>query len=229
MLRGFAPRAVKCEAKRISKMRVVASYFQNYFAQGLHGSLHHLTSATPILAESRVAYTQPSNNLEGKRMNIYDAAKILSLVGEITPKEVKTAYIDACKKYHPDRNPAGQEMMKIVNEAFEVLKDYSGSIKEEQSDYGDLLNDALNAVLGLADLTIEICGAWVWITGDTRTHNKCLKESGFYWASKKKAWYFRPENFRSRSRGKTSLEQIRKKYGSVTPQRKTNHMLGKTA
>jgi len=76
-------------------------------------------------------------------MNIYDAAKILGLSGEITPEQSKAAYRDACKKYHPDVNPAGENMMKIVNQAYDALKKYSGQIKEDQqTDYGDLLNDA---------------------------------------------------------------------------------------
>lgn len=150
-------------------------------------------------------------------MNINDAAKILGLSGEITPGQTKIAYREACKKYHPDINPAGEDMMKIVNSAYEVLKDYSGEIRDKQLDYGDLLNDALNMVGGLIGLNIEICGAWIWITGETRIHKDVLKKVGFKWASKKKAWYFRPEGFKSRSRGKTSLDEIRGKYGSYRP------------
>lgn len=152
-------------------------------------------------------------------MNIYDAAKILGLSGNITPQTAKTAYRKACKKYHPDVNPAGNEMMKLINQAYDVLKDYSGEIKKQQTNYSEVLNDALNAVFGLQGLVIEICGAWVWITGNTREHKAALKEAGFKWASKKKAWYFRPEEFRSRSKGGTSLEEIREKYGSTRPTR----------
>ena len=150
-------------------------------------------------------------------MHIYDAAKLLGLQGTITPDISKKAYHDACKKYHPDINPAGTEMMKIINEAYSVLKEYSGTVKEQQTDYGDMLNAALNAVFGLSGLHVEICGAWVWITGNTIEHKAVLKEGGFKWANKKKAWYFRPEEFRSRSRGGASLEDIRAKYGSSRP------------
>jgi len=150
-------------------------------------------------------------------MNVYDAAKILGLVGDIEPAQTKSAYRIACKKYHPDINPAGEDMMKIINQAYDALKDYQGKIKEQQTDYGDLLNDALNAVINLSGLMVEICGSWIWITGDTRQHKSNLKEAGFKWASKKIAWYFRPEEFRSRSRGKTSLSEIRDTYGSYTP------------
>lgn len=150
-------------------------------------------------------------------MNIYDAAKILSVSGDLTPEVIKAAYVAACKKYHPDINPAGAEMMKVVNAAYDVLKGHSGTIKDEQSDYGDLFNDALNAILNLDGLMIEICGVWIWVTGDTRKHKDVLKSAGYRWASKKKAWHFRPEQFRSRSHGNTSLEEIREKYGSKRP------------
>ncbi len=155
-------------------------------------------------------------------MNIYDAAKILGLTGNLNPEDTKAAYRAACKKYHPDINPVGEEMMKIINQAFDALKDYTGKMKSEQTDYGDLLNDALNAISGLPALVIEICGSWVWVTGETRQHKDTLKEAGFKWAAKKKAWYFRPEEFSSRSKGTKSLEEIREKYGSKRPHRSSN-------
>lgn len=150
-------------------------------------------------------------------MNIYDAAKILSISGKIDPEIVRAAYLAACKKYHPDINPAGAEMMKVVNAAYDVLREHSGTIKDEQSEYGELFNTALNSILPLHDLIIEVCGVWIWVTGDTRTHKDALKEAGFKWASKKKAWHFRPEQYRSKSRGKTTLDEIRAKYGSTKP------------
>ena len=150
-------------------------------------------------------------------MNIYDAAKILGLSGEVTPEDVKAAYRSACRKYHPDVNPAGEDMMKVINAAYDVLKDYDGALKEEQSDYGELFNGALNAVLPIHGLAVEICGVWIWVTGETRAHKERLKDAGFKWANKKKAWYFRPEKFRSFSRGQSSLEEIREKYGSKRP------------
>lgn len=162
-------------------------------------------------------------------MNIYDAAKILGLTGTLNPQNTKTAYHAACKKYHPDINPVGEEMMKIINDAYDALKEYAGEMKSEQTDYGDMLNDALNAISGLPALVIEICGSWVWITGETREYKDMLKEAGFKWAAKKKAWYFRPEEFSSRSKGTKSLEEIRAKYGSQRPHRNNNLIARKSA
>lgn len=149
-------------------------------------------------------------------MNKYDACKILNLSGDYTPELVKVAYRKACSIYHPDRNPAGLEMMKLVNQAYEALKDTSGesTVTIDGADYGQDLCNALNAIIGLAGLVIELCGAWVWVTGDTRTHKAELKQAGFKWASKKLMWYFRPPDAKVFSNGKKTIGEIRGKYGS---------------
>ena len=150
-----------------------------------------------------------------------DAAQVLGLSGQTTPDEVKRAYRQAAKKYHPDINPAGAEMMKIINEAFETLQDYEGELDnadtapEQEGSYPEAVNDALNAIIALSGIEIEICGAWVWVGGNTYPHRSMLKEAGFRFASKKKRWYFRPEDWRSTSRGQYSMEDIRSKYGST--------------
>ena len=155
-------------------------------------------------------------------MKLNDAAQILGLSGEVTPEEVKRAYRQAALKFHPDRNPAGAEMMKIINAAYDVLKDYAGEIEAEDAageagSYPEAVNEALNAIIGLDGLEIEICGAWVWVDGETYRHRAILKEAEFRFASKKKRWYFRPENWRSSSRGQFTMDDIRYKYGSERP------------
>ena len=151
------------------------------------------------------------------KMNIYDAAKVLNVSGAINNEIVKLAFRLACKKYHPDINPAaGEDMMKLINAAYEVLKDYIGDIQEQENNYSELLNNALSAIADLS-LDVEVCGAWVWITGDTKTHKEALKAAGFKWANQKKAWYYRPAGYKSRNRSGFSLDDIRNKYGSCVP------------
>ena len=157
-------------------------------------------------------------------MQIKDAANLLNLSGVLDKTIIKAAYRAAAQKYHPDRNPAGLEVMKMINEAYEVLKDYSGDIGDDGVDtsghgYPDAVNDAIAAIIELNDLTIEVCGAWVWVSGDTYSHKKALKEAAFRYASKKKRWYFRPSDWQSSSRGGYSMDDIRDKYGSDAPTR----------
>lgn len=148
-------------------------------------------------------------------MIIQDALNVLSIDGVYNPEVVKQAYRKACSKYHPDRNPAGSDMMKLVNEAYETLQDKSGEAMagREGSEYGDELFQALQALVGLG-LEIEVCGSWVWLHGDTKPHKETLKQAGFRWASHKKLWYYRPQGYKSRGRGRYSMQQIREKHGS---------------
>ena len=120
-------------------------------------------------------------------------------------------------------------MMKLINNAFEELKDYSGTIPDyetQDTEYPEALNTALNAINGLAGLDIEICGAWVWVSGNTKVHKETLKAVGFKYASKKKSWYFRPDDWTSRSRGNYSIDEIRGKYGSNKPHAPKGFYLG---
>jgi len=155
-------------------------------------------------------------------MNIKDALSILGLSANAGKDEIKPAYRKACIKYHPDRNPAGLEMMKAVNVAYSFLVEikYNGSdrpIDEEvNSNFGDMLNDAINSIIGLSGVDIEICGAWVWLSGETKAHKESIKTAGFWWAKKKTAWYFRPPDYKSKNKGDWDLDKIRDKYGSVS-------------
>jgi curved DNA-binding protein CbpA len=157
-----------------------------------------------------------------------DAANILGLSGHITPEAVKAAYRAAAKKYHPDINPAGEHMMKAANAAFEALKDFTGTPEEHARSfttetYPDELEAAILAIIDLPGLEIEICGMWVWVSGETRSHKEALKAAGFRWARKKQMWNFRPAGWKSCNRGRTwDMDKIRDAHGStrVHPRRR---------
>ena len=71
----------------------------------------------------------------------------------------------------------------------------------------------LESISPLEGLIIEVVGAWIWVDGDTKQHKDILKSKGFFWASKKKKWYFRSEENKVNGRGKKSYEEIKEKYG----------------
>ncbi len=55
-----------------------------------------------------------------------DFYKILGVDRNASQEEIKRAYFNLAKKYHPDRNPGNkeaEEKMKEINEAYEVLRD----------------------------------------------------------------------------------------------------------
>ena len=131
-------------------------------------------------------------------------------------------------QYHPDRNPAGLEMMKVINSAYDALKDYQGDTifktDNVDFDYSEKLNEAINAIIDLSGLYLEICGSWLWVGGNTKEHKEALKANKFKWSPKKSKWYFRPDDFKSYNRGKFDMDQIREKHGSYKPVIKTRKL-----
>jgi DnaJ-class molecular chaperone len=96
-------------------------------------------------------------------MNIKDALNLLELTPRyVNPANIKKAYKKACSKYHPDRNAAGLEMMKLINLAYEAAKNFEGEHTTDttRKNYGEAINEALYKIINFG-LDIEICGAWV--------------------------------------------------------------------
>ena len=55
-----------------------------------------------------------------------DPYQILGVTPNASDDEVKKAYRNLCRKYHPDKNPgnqAAEDMFKIVQEAYETIMD----------------------------------------------------------------------------------------------------------
>lgn len=164
-------------------------------------------------------------------MNINDAFNLLNLSGTATQAEIKKAYKSASIKFHPDRNPAGAQMMIAINAAYDYLKQQGDTVTPQEgfqsNDYAEELNDVLNQLFALDGLELEICGNWVWISGDTKTHKDALGKNGIgcYWAKKKKMWYYRPADYKSRGRGSWSMDEIRLEHGSQKPTRTHQHQI----
>ncbi|MEN3262819.1 DnaJ domain-containing protein [Sodalis endosymbiont of Spalangia cameroni] len=155
-------------------------------------------------------------------MNIQEALNIFNLSGELTEKDIKATYKKLALKYHPDRNPLGNELMKAVNTAFDFLmtnidkiNQFQSSNEDERYNYSEELENVLKTLSNLYGVIFEVIGNWVWISGETREHKNALKELGCKWAAKKKQWFYRPEEHKSRfNRKEHSIDEIREMYGT---------------
>jgi hypothetical protein len=71
----------------------------------------------------------------------------------------------------------------------------------------------IELIIPLPGIKIELVGDWIWATGNTYPVRQQLKGAGFFFASKKAAWYYRAEEYKTTG-SKMSLDEIREKYGS---------------
>lgn len=90
----------------------------------------------------------------------------------------------------------------------------------------ELLREMLQKVIHLSDITIEIIGNWLWISGNTYQYRKELKELGFKFAGQKKSWYWHSDAFRKRSHKKLSMDDIRNYYGSTEVETERRKRIG---
>lgn len=144
-----------------------------------------------------------------------------------TLDELKKAYRAAAFQYHPDRGGDTATMQRVnaeYAERFEALKhqqnaraaeDQTGKTRATNETAGDFIH-IVEELLKLDGLEIELCGRWLWISGETKPHKDQLKALGCRWCSTKKIWSWHYEgDGDSRSRGKRTMDQIRNKYGST--------------
>lgn len=150
-----------------------------------------------------------------------------------TLEQLRKQYRDLLKKYHPDNANGSTETTQEINaeydRLFKVLKDRhekSTDSKENnaKTDFNnmkydftedELLREMLQKVIHLSDITIEIIGNWLWISGNTYQYREKLKDLGFKFTGQKKSWYWHSEAFRKRSKKKLSMDDIRNYYGST--------------
>lgn len=149
-----------------------------------------------------------------------------------TLESLRKQYKELLKRFHPD-NPNGstaacQEINSEYDKLFKLLKDKHES-KQTSADgakenYTNMhydfaedkaIREMLQKIIHLSDIVIELCGSWIWISGNTYQHRKELKEIGFMYASKKKQWYWHSETFKKKSRTTLSMDDIRNYYGST--------------
>jgi hypothetical protein len=138
----------------------------------------------------------------------------------ITIDEIKNLYRSLAKEHHPDRG-GSKEIMQSINSEYafacaKILKgDNTNPIEtEEEILKAEKYREALEKIINLEGIIIELIGTWIWVTGNTFPHKSILKQSGYMFAHKKVAWYFRTDEFKTRNRQQLTLEEIKAKYGS---------------
>ena len=138
-----------------------------------------------------------------------------------TVEEIKAKYKLLAKQYHPDCG-GNTVIMQAINVEYayacaHILK--AENLSQEDAEEATRLSEEYRAVIELlmplTGILIEVVGNWIWVTGDTKPVKQQLKDAGLFFASKKVAWYYRSDEFKTTG-SKKSLDEIRAKYGSET-------------
>jgi len=141
-----------------------------------------------------------------------------------TLEELKAQYRKLAMQHHPDRGGDIEAMKAINNEydqLFPLLKDIhqtkggeTYTARQSTTETAEHFKALIAELMRMDDITIEVIGCFVWVTGDTKPHREQLKALKFQWHSKKIAWYLAPEDYRKRSRKDYALDEIRDMYGT---------------
>ena len=140
--------------------------------------------------------------------------EILREFREVTGiNEAKKIYKTLAKKLHPDMVGGDEESFKLLNAIYTDLIEhkiyFSNDFKIDVE-----LEKIISLILHFENITIELVGSWVWVSGDTKEIKDKLKELGFKWASKKKMWFY--GEMKGRNPQEKSIDEIKAKYGSET-------------
>jgi len=143
-------------------------------------------------------------------------------------EELRQRYRKLLKKYHPDNEGGSIEITQAINAEYDSLFDILSEEKhadEETPKYDyQAENDAFKTVINTIisyHMEIELIGNWIWCF-DCFAYKDRLKELGFKYAPKKKAWTWHYGEFSRYHKGEIPIDDIRAKYGSqkVTRQSK---------
>ena len=132
--------------------------------------------------------------------------------------ELRNEYRRLAFIHHPD--VSGYEttdIMKAINLEFSVLGETlsrESKFYDSEAGFNDLYKEQIEVLIKLKGIKIELCGNWLWVTGDTKPIKDTLKQMKFRFSPKKIAWYFKNYTYRKHSKRKMTLDEIRSYYGS---------------
>lgn len=142
-------------------------------------------------------------------------------------EELKKQYKKLACKHHPDVSGGSESDMKSINAEYDLLfatlknvhqaaDGTTYTAKTGTTETPEEFRGIIDALIKLEGIKIEICGSWLWITGNTYPHRKVLKELHFRFSKSKTAWYYHTADYRKTNKKQYTLDEIRDLYGSET-------------
>jgi len=139
-------------------------------------------------------------------------------------EDLKRQYHKLIMKHHPDKG-GNVEDMKEINAEYDMFFEQLKNVHEnangdtyksntEPTETPEEFKHIISRLISIEGIQIEICGSWIWITGNTYPNKNILKELHFGFSRSKKAWYYHSEPYHKRGKKTFTLNEIRDLYGS---------------
>lgn len=136
--------------------------------------------------------------------------------GVETIEELKKAYKELAKKLHPDLGGNKEEFQVMNNEydlLFKSLKNKKANNKTNNKG-NDNFKDIINDLIKYNELTIEIIGSWLWVSGNTYPLRDTIKNLGLLWSKGRKKWYYTTDTIGANTHyKKKTYDELKQSYG----------------
>lgn len=140
--------------------------------------------------------------------------------GVRTLDELRKQYRNLAFLHHPDRG-GETKVMQEINNQYEKLSKllidgneyFTQERKEWEYQVSDELKQKLEKIIILPNITIELIGSWIWITGNTYSVRSTLKEEQFRFSPSKSAWYWHTGEYIKKSGISLSIDELKDFWG----------------
>lgn len=122
--------------------------------------------------------------------------------------QVRALFHKLCLKLHPDKGGNRYDFEEMFKEYESILDAVKSGVYEQAKttiEYEHDLAVIIDELMKYKEITIDLVGRWIWVTGNTYKYRENLKDLGLKWSNPKKAWYF----------GGTAKGKIRARYKNL--------------
>ena len=160
--------------------------------------------------------------------------KMINVAYSALKKLLRSDFFDTfrnAKQRSEQRREQREEKAQADNESSSESRSSRSNDDDDQDcsyDFGAEIFAALKFIFSIdtTNLIVELCGNWIWLSGKTYPIRKTLNsyrydDNKFRWCSKKKAWSYSPEEWKSKNRDPWSMDHIRATHGSREFRRKS--------
>ncbi|NBP74424.1 MAG: hypothetical protein EBU61_00075 [Crocinitomicaceae bacterium] len=162
---------------------------------------------------------RPNRSDKGKLLGIYNIGELFDITAIKDLDALKKQYIKLSKKYHPDAGGTTIQFQQLQNEYNILLNkilnnsQLNQSQKQNEKDLDLAIREIVDNLVNIDGLNVELIGKWLWISGNTYPVKTILKQAGLTFIKKEGNPFWVYKGVESTSRGQSSMEEIRKKYG----------------